>query len=76
MVRLLTNWLTEEKQMKNTKYNSAEIKKYMADHKVSRSTAIRHLYPAKAAAAPAKLRDDKKLKELSGQLKEIHALQE
>jgi hypothetical protein len=35
------------------KYNTEEIKKYMAEHKVSRSTAVRHLYPKKAAVAPA-----------------------
>jgi hypothetical protein len=30
------------------KYNTTEIKQYMAEHKVSRSTAVRHLYPKKA----------------------------
>jgi hypothetical protein len=30
------------------KYNTTEIKQDMADHKVSRSTAVRHLYKTKA----------------------------
>jgi hypothetical protein len=39
--------------MKNPSYNTQEIKQYMADHKVSRPTAVRHLYKKTAAPAPA-----------------------
>jgi hypothetical protein len=49
-----------EKQMKNSKYNKVEIEKYMREQHVSRSTAIRHLFNGKAAAAPAKVVEVKK----------------